>query len=514
MKTLWRLLFYTTVFICGMSTMGVELSASRLLAPFFGASLFVWTNIIGIIMISLSIGYFFGGKFADKHPHEHLFYTFSLIAGIFIGVIPLLSSFILPFATQALIATSYNDFLLSFIGSLLLFAFPTAFLGAIVPLAVRINTHTVERMGKTSGNIYALSTAGSIIGVYLPALILIPTIGTRLTIISFSILLIAISLLALIMLSGNILKKSLLTIFIICFVIVSVIFIPHSISSDQSVIYEGESPYSYLQVRKVGNTISLAGRQYGGSWSKKIDGKIFTGTYWDYPLVSTAFSRSSENVLIIGLAAGTTAQSFSAAFPNTRIDGVEIDPLVVDIGKHYFNMTLPNLHPIISDGRLFVKTTHNQYDIIVVDVYRDAFIPYHMATIEFFQEIKSILKHGGVVSINVVAISDTHIVDIIGNTMLQVFPAVYKVEASTSNYILFATQEEHTLDEIKTSILNKPGNISFSPSVQRDDALTLKIVFSEVYTGIEEVFPTEDMFFTDDHVPIEQIVGMDAFFSS
>ena len=123
-----KILLYIVVFICGMSTMGIELSASRLLAPFFGASLFVWTNIIGIILMSLSIGYFFGGKFADKHPHEQIFYSFSLIAGLLIGVIPLISSFVLSFAIQSLDNAFYSDFLLSFFGSILLFAFPNNFI--------------------------------------------------------------------------------------------------------------------------------------------------------------------------------------------------------------------------------------------------------------------------------------------------------------------------------------------------------------------------------------------------
>ena len=136
MEILKKNLFYLTIFICGMSTMGIEISASRLLAPFFGASIFVWTNIIGIILISLSIGYFLGGKFADKHPTEKYFYYFSLIAGVLIGLIPIISSFILSSAINTFIDRSYSDFTISFFTIILLFALPTAFLGAIVPFAV------------------------------------------------------------------------------------------------------------------------------------------------------------------------------------------------------------------------------------------------------------------------------------------------------------------------------------------------------------------------------------------
>jgi len=506
------LLLYIVVFICGMSTMGVELSASRLLAPFFFFFFFVWTNIIGIILISLSIGYYFGGKFADKHPHDHLFYMFSLTAGLLIGIIPFLASLILPFATQALSTATFNDFLLSFVGSLLLFAFPAAFLGAIVPFAIRINSQKIDQIGKTSGNIYALSTVGSIIGVYLPALVLIPTIGTRFTIAFFAIILIIFSLIALfITLSKKkILKKKLFIIVITACVLISVLFVPRSISSSDIVIYEAESAYCFLQVKKTETALYLVGDR--GIWSKKLDGNIFTERYWDYFLVSSAFTNHTDQILIVGLAAGTTAQSYSAAFPEVNIDGVEIDPLVVEIGKKYFNMTMSNLNIILSDGRLYVKTTQNKYDIVALDVYRDI-LPYHMITVEFFDEIKSILKPGGVLSINIAKLTNSNILDIISNTLLQVFPKVYKVNVpSSNNYLLFATTEKNSLDNIKTSILDTRDKIPFSASCSKNDALTLKIVFTEAYTRIDECYPTNHGILTDDHNPIEQLYGLRAFY--
>jgi len=494
--------------------MGIELSASRLLAPFFGVSLFVWTNIIGIILISLSIGYFFGGKFADKNPEIKKFYTFSLIAGFLIGIIPIIYSTIVPFTTQAITAESYNDFLLSFIASLLLFAFPTAFLGSIVPYSIRIDTENVKKIGSKSGRIYAISTIGSIIGVYIPSLLLIPTMGTRYTIVTFALLLIIVSLIGLITsLKKNFFKKLFLSIIIIVFLIANPLLISNSISLNNTIIYEDESPYNYLQIRKIEDCSYLLDKEYGGIWSKICKENYFTGSYWDYFLVSTSLIDDPKNVLILGLGAGTTARGFSAVYPNANIDGVEIDPLVVEIGKKYFQMGDSNLNTIISDGRLFVKTTENNYDIIMIDVYRDVYIPYHMTTVEFFKELKSILNENGVISINLVAFQSTDLFNIFLNTLSQVFNELYYVQLGTSsNYNVIATNLELSINEMKDLILNQRNQLNFSSSVLKDDALQLKLIFTEAYANLAEFNPTAGPILTDDKSIIEQIFGMHAFF--
>ena len=514
MVNLGRYLFYITIFVCGMSSMAVELTASRLLAPLFGTSLFVWTNIIGIVLISLSIGYFLGGRFADKHPEINYFYLFSLVAGLLIGAIPFLYSLIIPVATQALSNVTYNDFLLSFIASLILFAIPTAFLGAIVPYAVRLNAKDVDKIGSKSGNIYAISTVGSIFGVYLPALFFIPSIGTRFTIICFSLTLILISLISLLLNKIRLpLIKKLIVLFILFYMFAIPFSFNESVSSFGAVVYEDESAYNYLQVSNIENSTFLLTRQQSLVWSKSISDDYFTGAYWDYHLVSTAFNNKSKNCLILGLGAGTTARGFYAAFPNISIDGIEIDPLVVDIGKKYFDLDKYNVNVIISDGRFFVKTTKKSYDIIILDTYKDAAIPYHMTTVDFFKEIKSILKPNGVLSINVLNIPGTKIVESIGNTLSQVFPTVCMTTRDHfSNYLFFAMNEDHTLDELKNQIVKKRDSLVFPDFVSNEDALTLKNVFTTGYDNLIEFSQTDCPILTDDKAPIDQIIGMYAFF--
>ena len=494
--------------------MGVELTASRLLAPLFGTSLFVWTNIIGIVLISLSIGYFLGGRFADKHPEVQLFYLFSLVAGLLIGAIPFLYSLIIPFATQALSNVTYNDFLLSFIASIILFAFPTAFLGAIVPYAIRINAKDINKIGSKSGNIYAISTIGSIFGVYLPALFLIPNMGTRLTIISFALILISVSLISLFLSKIKISLKKKLIVFFVLFYMVGIPFsFSESVSSFGTVIYEDESPYNYLQVSSIENSTYLLMKQYSGIWSEITQGNFFTGYYWDYHLVAAAFTNESENALILGLGAGTTARSFSAAFPNISLDGVEIDPLVVEIGKKYFDMNRCDVNVILSDGRFFVKTTKKTYDIIILDTYKDASIPYHMTTVDFFKEVKTTLKPNGVLSINVLDIPNTKIIESIGNTVSRVFPSVYLVkQPNTASCIFFVMNERYELNELKNLIVEGRDNLVFPDFVSNEDSSTLKKVFTNAHDGLMEFSQTDCPILTDDKAPIDQIVGMYAFF--
>ena len=496
---------YIVIFICGMSTMGVELSASRLLAPFIGASIFVWTNIIGVILISLSIGYFLGGRFADKHPEEKYFYSFSLFAGVLIGAIPIISSFLLQRTILSLTELSYNDFYLSLFYSFALFSVPAVFLGAIVPYAVRINSKKINKVGNTSGTIYALSSVGSIVGVYLPALLLIPTIGTRMTISFFSLILIIVSIIALLITLFPLkkkFKKFFFTLFLIAFIFLSFSSSSQSITTYYTIIYEKEGPYSLLQVEKFEQNRTALVSNFFYGWSFEQEGRIFVDTYYNHHLVQTALTENIENVLILGLGAGVTARSFSVLYPNVTIDGVDLDPLVIELGKEYFNMSIPNLDIINTDGRLFVKTTQKKYDAIILDVYNNIYIPHHMITKEFFKELDSIMTKDATVSMNFMSFAgENRITDIIGNTLLQVFPKAYIAEG-----MLFATKTEFTIDEIKDLITDKRDNLKFPSICSEEDKTALKNIFTAFHDEILEIRESKDIYFTDDFSPIEYIL--------
>src|SRR5215831_10238117 len=186
------------VFVAGACSLAVELSASRLLAPYFGTSLFVWSNLIGLILLYLTIGYYLGGRLADRFPRPEVLYALTIIAAFLISVIPFLSKPILVWSQSSFATYSVGVFYGSLVSVILLFAAPMILLGCVSPFAIRLRIQQVGKSGHTAGQLYAISTAGSILGTFLPVLWLIPTIGTRYTFFVFAVSLLLVSIVGLI----------------------------------------------------------------------------------------------------------------------------------------------------------------------------------------------------------------------------------------------------------------------------------------------------------------------------
>src|SRR5215472_19248059 len=181
------------VFVAGACSLAVELSASRLLAPYFGTSLFVWANLIGLILLYLTIGYYLGGRIADRYPRPEVLYALTIIAAFLISLIPLLSKPILQWSQSSFASYSIGVFYGSLISVILLFAVPMILLGCVSPFAIRLRIERLGKSGRTAGQLYAISTAGSILGTFLPVLFLIPTIGTYRTFFTIAVALLLVS---------------------------------------------------------------------------------------------------------------------------------------------------------------------------------------------------------------------------------------------------------------------------------------------------------------------------------
>ena len=185
------------VFIAGAASLSIEFAASRLLAPYFGTSLFVWANLIGLILLYLTIGYYVGGRLADRYPRPALLYGLTVAASLLIALIPLVAYPVLTWS-QLLFA---NDQLGVFYGSLvsviILFTLPMMLLGCVSPFAIRLSVKQIVSSGRTSGQLYALSTVGSIFGTFFPVFVLIPDVGTNMTFIMTALALFVVSILAL-----------------------------------------------------------------------------------------------------------------------------------------------------------------------------------------------------------------------------------------------------------------------------------------------------------------------------
>jgi predicted membrane-bound spermidine synthase len=337
-----------TVFIAGMTSLGVELSAARLLDPFFGNSIIIWANLIGLVLIYLSVGYWLGGRWADQDPRESTLYQITAWAALAVGVIPFVSSPILRLSVIGFVDYNAGILVGSLLGVLVLFSIPMTLLGCVSPFAIRLALRDVEHGGNVAGSIYALSTLGSILGTFLPVLLLIPNIGTRRTFLVLSLVLLFISLGGLMRHSR---RRGLAYLWMVIVIAALILFWKAGpIRADATAVYETESRYNYIQVLKEGDEYLLLLNEGQGVHSVYSPDRILVYGVWDYFLMAPYFNNppyTSDRVgslLLIGSAAGTIPRQYTAVYGDIPIDGVEIDPRIIQVGRQWFNMNEPNLN--------------------------------------------------------------------------------------------------------------------------------------------------------------------------
>ncbi len=481
-----------------MASLAVEFGASRLLAPYFGTSLYVWGVLIGLVLIYLSVGYVVGGRLADRHPDDSLLYQLTAWAGLWIGIIPLVSYPILLASQQGFRDLSVGLVAGTLLAVLVMFAAPVILLGCVSPFAIRLLLRNVESGGNTAGQVYALSTAGSILGTFLPVFWFIPTYGTRPTLEAFGLVLVGISIV------GLWPRRRLYALFALA-VVLAWILLPSGIKppASGSLLTEKESAYNYIQVVRVGTTTELILNEGLAVHSVYDPTTNETHGYWDYLLVANSFrqARSAEakpsSVAILGLAAGTTARQYRLAYGDaTDITGVEIDPAIVDIGNRYFHLADAKAHEVISDARYWLDTSAGHYDVVVLDAYRQPYIPFHLTTKEFFASTRQHLNPGGVAVVNVGRTStDYRLVGAIASTMAAVFNNVYLLDVPNyDNTLVFGTTEPVSMDDIVHNL-----GLVTTP-------LAVPAAESALTAGQLRISPYHGQVFTDDLAPVERLI--------
>ncbi len=486
------------VFIGGLTSLALEMCASRLLGAYFGTSLFIWGNLIGLILLYLTVGYFIGGRLADRYPSEQVLCVITAMAALTVMLIPFASPGILAWSVTAMAQISVGIFFSSLIGTMLLFALPVTMLGLVSPFAIRLLTRDIRRSGRISGSLYAISTVGSILGAFLPVLWLIPTWGVRRTLLICATLLFAASLWGL-----RPRWRIPFALGEVALVLIT-LFLPLApLKTIPNMIYDQESLYNYIQVTQqpdgTRQLILNEGQAIHSIYNPKQE-TVLTGWYWDYFLAAPYFNagfqpEQLQRVGIIGLAGGTIARQFTEVYHQVPIDGAEIDPAIVDVGRRYFAMNEPNLHVYTQDGRTFLTTTHEQYDVIAIDAFEQPYIPFQLTTREFFRQIHAHLSPTGVVALNTGHSShDYRLVQAFVNTMSQVFPSVYVFNVpGTFNTEVMATVQPTSLETFKVNLARvAPTSV-------------MNQVAEEVLPTVSQGHPDGGTVFTDDRAPIEQI---------
>jgi spermidine synthase len=487
---------YWLVLITGAATMGVEMCASRLLAPYFGNSLPVWGLLIGLLLACLAGGYFLGGRLADRYPQAHLLYELAAWAGFWIGCVPYLSHPILHYAAVGLAEYQAGAVLGSLLAVVALFAMPALLLGCVSPLALRLRIQDTASSGQVAGRLYALSTLGSLLGTFGTVFWLIPALGTRCTIFLLSLALLLSAIGGLVQTN----RRRVLLYLLLLLAMLALQLVPlGAIKPAQGLLYERDSAYNYIQVLRNGQEVVLKLNEGEGIQSAYQPGEIITGYVYDYFLLVPFFKSASappvSSLCLIGLAAGTAARQYSAVFGPIPIDGVEIDPAVVQAGQRFFDLNLPNLHIAIEDGRYFLAHSARQYDVILVDAYNPPYIPFQLTTAEFFSQTRGHLAADGVLGINVArTASDYALVNAIASTLRAVYPTVYVMDTQSNlNSVVVATQGPANLAAVTARLA------ALTDPVLRD-------VASRAAGRVREFEPAGGQVLTDDHAPVEQIV--------
>lgn len=496
---------YMTEFFAGMSVMAVELGASRLLAPYFSSSQIVWTIIIGTIMIAMALGNIYGGKSADKNPNPDKLYLRLIVAAVWIAAIPVVGKYIILGVSAVLVLTVSNNFLIlaAFIACMIIFVYPLFLLGTVTPSLVKYTVDSLDDNGKTVGTLGAFNTIGSILGTFLPTFVTIPAVGTSITFLIFSGILLLLGLVYFISKKSG---KRVCALAVAAFLVCSVAGHSGSFAFwEDNLTYEGESIYNYLQVKETERSVILSTNVLFGVQSIMMKDDSLTGMYYDYalaaPFMAGVPEKEASDILILGMGTGTYARQCMKYFPNATVEGVEIDQKITDLAGEYFG--LPDSVQVTTyDGRAYLQAMDKKYDVIMVDAYQDITIPFQMSSVEFFTQVKEHLTDDGVMVVNMNMKSDGEdsINAYLADTIASVFDSVATVDvAGSTNRELFAAQSAEV-------ILGLEGDVEKATLQDARADAELTEMMGTVTASLEP-YDAGNRILTDDKAPVE-VLGM------
>jgi spermidine synthase len=474
------------VFVVGAGSLGAEISAARLLAPYFGASTIIWANTIATVLVALSAGYAIGGRLADRRADMRGLCAIVLAASALLALVPFISDPFLRLSVKALGALSIGAFLGSLAAVLVLVAVPVMLLGAVAPYANRLAVGRVSDTGTVTGRLYAISTAGSLFGTFAAALLLIPVVGTHRTFLVFALAL------ALVAAPGVGRRRFLcVPLAVAALLVVPPAAVGTAVAGGR-VIYATETPYQYARVVQLPSGERWLQLNEGVAiHSLYRPGSYLTGGYWDDFLVLPLMRGAGppRRVAMLGNAAGTVARAYGHYFPNTRVDAVELDGELTAIGKRYFDLRGRDLHLYTADARPWLAASKARYDAIFLDAYRQPYIPFYLLTREFFEDVRAHLRPGGVMIVNVGHVPGSDALEkVVSATLRAVFPNVIRDVVSPDNSLVVASA----------------GPLSSLPAAVARAGLSsdLRSVASLVSQRIEPALSGGSVF-TDDRAPVE-----------
>lgn len=528
--------------------MSLEFSASRLLIPIFGGSIYTWGSLIGVILAGLSIGYHFGGKLADRPDSSSIkLYSIIFSAGLYIIFIPFISTHVIQFSDSAitemaqifwhnknsdLIASTVSQFG-SLFATFLLLILPTLLLGIVSPYAVKLAVKSVTQLGMISGNLYSVSAIGNIIGTFLTVFVLISIFDIRSIIFTLGLSLIISSSVLMSLMKAK--MPAIIAGAAILSILLSNLFLGISPIQDYSgnLIFQKETPYSHLDVVDSIATISNKSdtnidieeddqdlTPNKGTRALFLDGFLhssmnrenqsqLTLEYTKYFPIGFLLNPAAKNVLFVGGGGFSGPKYFLKTYPDVTVDVVEIDPVVIDVAEKYFdvNTTDPRMHIYNDDARNFLSRTNQdkKYDIIILDAYSRSYVPFHLMTLEFYKLLESRLTSNGIIVSNQVGSllgDSSNLYRAAYKTMKQVFPniLIFPVLTTTKpdvvqNLILVATRKSDA------------AAVSTSIDVYDDKFEVLTPEYRQNLYNSTEVISNDVPVLRDQYSPVEWLVN-------
>ena len=497
-----RYFYFITELFVGIALMGVEMSASRFIAVYFSSSQIIWTIIIGVIMIAMAIGNYWGGHQADKKPSYLRLYSELLFAGTWIVLVPFLGRFVIAGISVffALIVTKGLVIWSALFSCLILFVPPLLMLGKVTPSLIKYSLGE-KVSGKVIGLLEALNTVGSIIGTFLPTFLTIPFIGTSNSFVLFGSMIAALGLVYVVTFivdhfrnkpkeavvseekieekPKQKVKKTMVFSGIFAFLWIFGIVISSNVSpifwEDKTTIVETDSMYNYLKINKEGKTTYFSTNVLFGIQSCINDDYSLTGMYYDKLLISPYLVKENPKVLVLGNGTGTYATMMKEYLHcECDITAVEIDQKIIDLSYKYFKMS-EDVNVVCDDGRNFIARDKETYDIILVDAYSSISAPFHMTTTEFFSLVKDHLSDDGIMMMNVNMYSEREgsVNFALCDTAYSVFDNLFAYyDGGGSGMEVFASKNKNT------DLIEK------AKAVKVEDKPQLQKVFSDLSTRL------------------------------
>jgi spermidine synthase len=528
------------VFLSGGVLLGVEIAASRVLAPFFGNSLFVWGALIGVVLAGLSVGYWAGGALADRLPAPRLLISVIGAGALAVLAVPLLDQPVL----EGVVSWDPGPRLNPLLAAVLLFGAPSVLLAAVTPIAVRLRARSLTHLGRTAGRLFSVSTAGSIAGTFATAFFLIPELGTdQLLGVAAATLFVAAAVIALA--ERMVVALALALAAIGGASAAAIALAPETggtlsgaAAQNWSPLYRLRGSETYLDARDPRAAVPrpdlevvysddtryhrLSVVEDEDSRYLRFDNSLQSAMYVDDPYrtrfrytdlfhLGVAYNPRAQDVLFIGLGAGSSQKRMWRDFPDLRLHTVELDPVVVDVAHRYFAVPDddPRLRVDVGDGRQFLTRDEQKWDVIVIDAFFADAIPFHLVTREFLQLAQSRLAPSGVIVTNAIGAVEgpgSRLFRSIYRTYRTVFPTVLvhpavlpgdDGDATFRNLILVAGEGAAPQ---RTFLLQRWREI-------RAEHPTAPALDKPILDRHDRLIPTEDVpTLTDDYAPTDALL--------